>query len=375
MTTYTRRSAPLWHLWCVDSKVYFELVHLFVAYNFAFVFVSHQRAAVVEQLEETFMKSGGVMLFMYSLMATRTIQQIKDDMDDIGAGSGLTGQFGHCTQELMNLLISGVAASQVHDGTVDMGGGMHLRGVPRRPDVGFLTHLEALRYCQVGSYYKKPELPIWILGSDSHYTVLFSRDVRVNEESERQQALGRAKRAFNEQDQQENGFVAVEKIPDVLRSLEMEMSEADIAQFISACEMSGSGIVLWNNFWVNIKPLMVPAREWNCTSCTYLNAKDQAVCEICGTERKDDQLHDTGQEEDNDEPHTIDLVHVNGLKSTHQGQQQGPRITEFSLTVVSKDLQAPSTHGHGIPIEETLHTRWPGAVFGWPNDRPANMNG
>ena len=73
-------------------------------------------------------------------------------MDDSGAT--LVGQFGHCNQELLNLLLSGSATSNVFDGTVPMGNtGLTLRGIPKRSAVGYLTHLEALRYCQVSELF------------------------------------------------------------------------------------------------------------------------------------------------------------------------------------------------------------------------------
>lgn len=33
--------------------------------------------------------------------------------------------------------------------------------------VGFLTLLEALHYCQVGEHLKRPTWPIWVVGSES----------------------------------------------------------------------------------------------------------------------------------------------------------------------------------------------------------------
>ena len=63
------------------------------------------------------------------------------------------GQFGHCTQELMNLLLTGRASSNIFDGDVPMTGTgddqLMLRGVLSRPPVGYLSQLECLRYCEV----------------------------------------------------------------------------------------------------------------------------------------------------------------------------------------------------------------------------------
>lgn len=73
----------------------------------------------------------------------------------------------------MNLLLVGQATSNVFDGSMPLsgsgasgnasddlkkeGGGeeskedsMMLRGIPHRSTIGYLTQLEALRYCQVG---------------------------------------------------------------------------------------------------------------------------------------------------------------------------------------------------------------------------------
>lgn len=323
---------------------------------------------------DAYREPGGIMLFMYAAMLTRSVDAIREDMDN-DSTQGLTGQFGHCTQELLNLVLCGVAASQVHDGVVDLGGGMQLRGVPSRPTIGYLTHMEALRYCAVGSFYKKPELPVWVVGSDSHYTVLYGTDRTINHESLRQAALARAKRAFKELDQQENGFVQVESVPDVLRKLDLELTAEQIAEFLAATEMAGSGIVLWSIFWTTVKPMLVPRLDWNCSKCTFFNAKEATTCEVCTEQRTDDVAVDEGQDEDSDDPRTFDLVHVNGLISRKQGQLQGPKVAKFKLTIVSRDLQAPSTHGMGEPMEETLHTRWPGALFLWPNDRAPSISG
>jgi len=77
----------------------------------------------------------GVLTLVYSLALTRGVARCRAEMDD--TAGALTGQFGHCNQELMNLLISGESTSQVHDGLVPLGdSGMNLRGVSSRPKVG-----------------------------------------------------------------------------------------------------------------------------------------------------------------------------------------------------------------------------------------------
>jgi hypothetical protein len=341
------------------------------------------RGLLLSQLEEL-RAAGGVLLFVLSLLQTRGgAAACAADMDD--AGQGLTGAFGHCTQELMNLLLCGRAHSQVHDGTVDLGGGMVLRGVPARPRVGYLSHMEALRYCTVGSLFKRPSLPVWVVGSDSHYTVLACGARACNDESPRTRELGRARRAFNELDREENGFVAAERLPDVLRALGLAgLPEPELQELAAKCDMgAGAGIILWGAFWRAVRPLLLPPEapppQWQCPACTLVNEWAAEQCDACAGARpapRGSADDDDGEEGDDDQgPVTLEMLHINGLGSSLHGVRQGPRLARFSLTTVSKDLQAPSTHGHGVPIEEVLHTRWPGCVCHYPEGEPPSING
>lgn len=45
-----------------------------------------------------------------------------------------------------------------------------LRGLDRQSQIGFITLMEHLRYCTVGSFFKNPVHPVWVLGSDTHLT-------------------------------------------------------------------------------------------------------------------------------------------------------------------------------------------------------------
>lgn len=111
-------------------------------------------------------------------------------------------RFGHCTQDLLNLMLIGRAVPNVFDGCVSSAegrgtppsptlcsvmplgdSGLALHGVEERAMVGYLTQLEALRYCSVGHNLKTPWLPIWVLASSSHFSVLFSLSPRANQQS------------------------------------------------------------------------------------------------------------------------------------------------------------------------------------------------
>lgn len=56
----------------------------------------------------------------------------------------LLGVYGHCTQELVNLLTTGAATSGVFDGRKHVDGAL-ISGVLKRPLVGQLAEMEVLR--------------------------------------------------------------------------------------------------------------------------------------------------------------------------------------------------------------------------------------
>lgn len=57
-----------------------------------------------------------------------------------------------------------------------MGEDLILKGIPEQSEIGYLTLYESYGYFEVGSYYKTPKLPIWIVCSESHYSLLFTLD-------------------------------------------------------------------------------------------------------------------------------------------------------------------------------------------------------
>jgi hypothetical protein len=73
---------------------------------------------------------------------------------------------------MVNLMLVGEARSNVFDGDKDWDT-TTLRGIGRKSDIGFLSLFEHYKYIEVGSHYKDPRYPIWVLCSESHYTVLF----------------------------------------------------------------------------------------------------------------------------------------------------------------------------------------------------------
>jgi hypothetical protein len=165
----------------------------------------------------------GVALLMYSVLLSRGLERVRADADE---PTPLVARFGHCSQELLNLLLTGEATSGIFDGVQSLGGedlGMAgdagaatggaapapdvlcLKGISRRPLIGYLSHVEAMRYGKVGEYYKSPLVPVWVVGSESHFSLLFGSDPAVNEES----PSAGVYRAFKKYDAHDNQFIPV----------------------------------------------------------------------------------------------------------------------------------------------------------------------
>lgn len=206
---------------------------------------------------DSFARPGGVLLLVMSMVASRGAAVIQQEFDD-PAGTKLTAQFGHCSQELINLSLTGQAVSNVFDNTMNLGDAMVCRGISRRPVVGYLTQLEALRYCQVGGYYKSPQFPVWVVGSTGHFTVLFG-DASSLEETDSDKLLEKCRRAFKEMEGgDETGFIPVDSLGKALQSLDLNMGD-NVAALAAHLEVSGAGIILWDDFWKTASRLLTGA--------------------------------------------------------------------------------------------------------------------
>ncbi|XP_028855999.1 inactive ubiquitin carboxyl-terminal hydrolase MINDY-4B isoform X2 [Denticeps clupeoides] len=128
--------------------------------------------------------SHGVILFLYSLVFSRTIDRLKEDLDSttthllhFGLGNFV------CRQALLNLLLTGRASPNVFNGTApcdERGRPLEkpLHGVLARSDVGYLhwsrEQQDHGKLPAVGSMLKTPRLPIWLCSINGTFSVLFS---------------------------------------------------------------------------------------------------------------------------------------------------------------------------------------------------------
>ena len=94
------------------------------------------------------------------------------------------GAHGYCSQEMVNLLLTGKATSNVFDKDVVLGSGEEstvLKGIHSPSDIGLLTLYEHYQSCRVGDFLKCPLFPIWVICSESHFSVLFSEDFTLSD--------------------------------------------------------------------------------------------------------------------------------------------------------------------------------------------------
>nr|XP_025722703.1 inactive ubiquitin carboxyl-terminal hydrolase MINDY-4B [Callorhinus ursinus] len=123
--------------------------------------------------------SHGVILFLYSLIFSRTFERLQKDLDastthllQPSAGGFL------CRQAVLNMILTGRASPNVFNGYQKGKSQEILHGVLTRSDVGYLQWYkdasEDDRLSQVGSMLKTPKLPIWLCNINGKPSVLFS---------------------------------------------------------------------------------------------------------------------------------------------------------------------------------------------------------
>ncbi|XP_042060219.1 ubiquitin carboxyl-terminal hydrolase MINDY-3-like [Salvia splendens] len=315
----------------------------------------------LEAMLPVFRSRMGALLFLISALLSRGLDNAQEDRDDPTLPL-VTAPFGHASQEIVNLLLSGSAVPNVFDGKIDLGGGMFVKGLSTPVEVGFLTLLESLNYCKVGQYLKCPRWPIWVVGSESHYTVLFALDTKVQDENEFEYRESQIRRAFDAQDQSGGGgFIGVEGFHHVIRETNINLPADKIEHLCS------TGFIVWSEFWQALLDL------------------DKSLGGM-----KDSTGH-MGRK-------VFDLYHFNGIaKSVVNGSQalgnespiQRPRITKLRVSVPPRwtpeeFMAGPDTRDSGdsgevskpapgqhAPLVDCIRTRWPRSVCNWEGDTPS----
>lgn len=185
----------------------------------------------------------GILLLLYTVMCTKGVSEICFEMSD-PAEPMIDSTYGYGSQSLINLMLTGRAVSHVWDHDQDISG-LKLRGIDKQNTLGFLTLLEHLRYCEVGTFLKSPSHPIWVLGSDTHLTVLFSTEKRlVSPETPSEQA----RRIFKRFDPEGNNFIAANLLQDVLAELGLVADAEYVDIMRKKLDSENLGIILLASF-------------------------------------------------------------------------------------------------------------------------------
>ncbi|XP_070300089.1 ubiquitin carboxyl-terminal hydrolase MINDY-3 isoform X2 [Salvelinus sp. IW2-2015] len=286
--------------------------------------LSELREEVVS-LYETWKGRCGVLLFLYSVILTKRIENIRNEIEDT-AEPLIDPVYGHGSQSLVNLLVTGHAVSNVWDGDRECSG-MKLHGIHNQASVGFLTLMESLRYCKVGAFLKSPKFPIWILGSETHLSVFFAKETcLVAPESPSEQA----RRVFQTFDPEDNGFIPDCLLEEVMKALDL-VSEPEyyVSLMKSKLDPEGLGIVLLAPFLLEFFP-------------------DQ----------------DTGI------PDSFSVYHYNGLKQSNHNE----RVEYVQGTALVLGFEDPMVRTDDTPVKRCLQTKWPYIELLWNTERSPSLN-
>ncbi|KAM4705166.1 LOW QUALITY PROTEIN: ubiquitin carboxyl-terminal hydrolase MINDY-3 [Rhinophrynus dorsalis] len=265
----------------------------------------------------------GVLLFLYSVILTKGIENVKNEIEDADEPL-IDPVYGHGSQSLINLLLTGHAVSNVWDGDRECSG-MKLLGIHSQANVGFLTLMESLRYCKVGSYLKSPKFPIWVIGSETHLTVFFTKEMSlVAPESPSEQA----RRVFQTYDPEDNGFIPDALLEDIMKALDL-VSETEYVNLMKTkLDPEGLGIILLGAFLQEFFP-----------------------------------------EQGSKVPESFSVYHYNGLRQSNRNE----KVTYIEGTAVM-GFEDPRLQTDDTPIKRCLQTKWPFVELLWSTDRPPSLN-
>ncbi|BFG01291.1 ubiquitin carboxyl-terminal hydrolase MINDY-3 homolog [Drosophila madeirensis] len=262
------------------------------------------------QLTDTY----GVMLFMYSVFLTKGIELVAADISDTSEPI-IHRTFGYGGQSMINLMLTGRAVGYVWDHEQDVGG-LKLRGICEQSDIGYITTMEQMRYCTVGSFYKNPRYPVWVMGSDTHLTVLFSHEKKlVSPETPSEHG----RRVFKSYDPEGNNFIASSLLREVLAQLNLVSEQGYVNLMMKRLDPENLGIILLNAFMEEFFP------------CERHSAPD-----------------------------TFELMHYNGIPGSNDNNKV--RYYCGSAILLEGDLKSICASN---PMVTCLQTKWPNIEINW----------
>ncbi|CAF0762571.1 unnamed protein product [Adineta steineri] len=151
---------------------------------FEFVDIAKLRTFIIKCLPY-FMKENGVIIFLYSLMLSRTLKKLIDDLDH----TRLVGDRDESTIQMVTLALTGRALHYFHNGVIDVDSDGNLMehpqyGVKDRCSVGFIywsKHEDDGFYHkqETGSMLRTPKVPVWLVCLNRRYGIMFSTNINL----------------------------------------------------------------------------------------------------------------------------------------------------------------------------------------------------
>lgn len=264
----------------------------------------------------------GVLLLLYSVILSKGVSVVETELAEL-SDPLIHSTYGYGSQGLINLMLTGRAVAHVWDHE-QVVGGLQLKGIDRQNDIGFLTIMEHMQYCTVGSFYKNPKHPVWVLASETHLTVLFSFERRL---AAPETAGESAERIFRSFDPEGNNFIPAEALQDVLCAADLVSEPEYVDLMRRKLDSENLGIILLSTFMEEFFP---------------------------GMERG--------------APDTFSLLHYNGLaRSNHDGRVQY-RSGRAAL------LECPLRAASSDAMLTCLQTKWPSIDVLWSAGTPPSLN-
>ncbi|XP_038044382.1 ubiquitin carboxyl-terminal hydrolase MINDY-3-like [Patiria miniata] len=273
----------------------------------------------LESTHEMFLADCGLLLFLYSVLLTKGLDNIREEVEDTSEPL-IDGVYGHGSQSLINLMLTGSAVSNVFDNEKEVAG-LKMKGICQQTNVGFLTLLENLRYCEVGAFLKNPRKPIWVIGSETHLTVLFSQEeTLVAEETEWE----KARRIFSMYDTEGSGFITTIMLKEVLDALGLATMPEYVDFVKQRLDPDDFGVILLNSFISEFFP----------------NEPDRII------------------------PEYFTVYHYNGLKRSCPNRQLA--YVEGRATI--PDPSELTCLSDATPIKSCIRTKWPTFEVEWKDN-------
>lgn len=266
--------------------------------------------------------SYGVLLLLYSVILSKGVDVVEDELSEL-SDPLIHSTYGYGSQGLINLMLTGRAVAHVWDHE-QVVGGLRLKGIEQQNEIGFLTIMEHMQYCTVGSFYKNPKHPVWVLASETHLTVLFSAERRL---AAPETAGESAERIFRSFDPEGNNFIPSAALQDVLCAADL-VSEPEYVELMRRkLDAENLGIILLSAFMEEFFP---------------------------GGERG--------------APDTFTLQHYNGLARSNAGARVRYRRGRAAL------LECPLRAACSDPMLTCLQTKWPSIDVLWDDGASPSLN-